>query len=102
MQGRHGAGNVQRVAIVIQQFVVPHGTLKLGADFGISFRVEPLNAAGADLKHAADSNGAVLQLFVDLAIDAARQQSIRAPGEDDHQERECYCLLEREPGTQAA
>ena len=102
MQGRHCVRNVERVAFFVQQFVIPHGTLKLGADFRISFRVEPLYAAGANLQHAAHRNSAVLQLIIQLAINAASEQSISAPGQYYDQERECYCLFECKPGTQPA
>src|ERR1051326_4551018 len=102
MQSRHRPRRCQRVAFLVEQLVVTHGVLKLGATYRISLIFEPLDVASANLEHAAHSNGVVLQLLIDLVVDAARQQSIRAPGEDDRQERECYSLLEREPGTQPA
>jgi hypothetical protein len=43
---------------------------------------------GANLKHAADGNGPVLQFFIDLSVDPAGQQSVRAPGKYNYQERE--------------
>jgi hypothetical protein len=90
------------MAFVIQQFVIPHRTLKLGADFRVRLSVKPFDAANTNQQHAPHRNSTVLQLFVQLAVNAARQQSIRAPGQNHDQERECYCLLEREPGTQPA
>src|SRR5579864_2322123 len=102
MQGRHCVGDIKSVAFIVQQFVIPHGTLKLGADFRISFRIEPLNAAGTDQQHAAYGNSTVLQLVIQLAVNPASEQSISAPGQYYDQERECNCLFKCQPGTQPA
>src|SRR5437764_94848 len=102
MQGSHCMRGIQSVAFVVQQLVIPHGTVKLRADFRIGFRVEPLYAARANLQHAAHRNSAVLQLIIQLAINMAREKNISAPGQYYDQERECYSLLQREPGTQPA
>src|SRR3954447_7492466 len=102
MQGRHGVGYVEGMSFIVQQFVIPHGTLKLRADFRIGFRVEPLYATGPDLQHAPDRDSPVLQLIVQLAINTTSEQTIRAPGQYYHQERECYGLFECKPGTEPA
>src|SRR5437588_2743559 len=75
-------------AFVIEKLVITDGFGELRAYFRVSLLIEPMDIIGADLEHAADSDGAVLQLLIDPIINMARQQSVRAPGEDNHQERE--------------
>src|SRR5437660_10729503 len=99
MQARHRVRNVEGMTFIIQQFVIADGTFKLRPDFRIGFRVEPLYAARTNLQHAADRDSAVLQLIIQLAVDAASKQTIRAPGQYYNQERECYSLFECEPRT---
>src|SRR6267142_5755501 len=88
MQGRHCVRNVEGMSFIVQQLVIPHGTLKLGADFRISFRVEPFHTASSNEQHAAYGNSTVLQLVIQLAINSASEQSISAPGQYYDQERE--------------
>src|SRR6476646_10628051 len=102
MQGRHCMRNVEGTAFIIQQLVIANGTFKLRPDFRIGFRVEPLYVARANLQHAADRDSAVLKLIIQLAVDAASEKTIRAPGQYYNQERECYGLFECEPCTQPA
>lgn len=71
------------------------------ADFRIRCFAEPVHLPIANLEHASDSNSPVLKLSIEFAEDMAGEESIRAPGEDDHQERERQSLLERQPESQA-
>ena len=95
-------GTLDHLTLVIDDLVKADGFGELLLDLRICLFIEPADVIAADGKHAADSNRAVLEFFIDLSVDPAREQSVRAPGEYDYQERESDGLLERKPGTQAA
>src|SRR5262249_23659300 len=88
VQLRHLSRAFNHLTGIVKKLIEADGFCKLCSDFRIGFFIQPANVIAADLKHAANSNRAVLQFFVDLSVDPASQQSVRAPGKYNYQERE--------------